>query len=324
MNRVFVTFDYELFLGSHTGSVERSILAPTRRLIELANAKAVRFTFFVDVGFLVALKKAMHLFERLASEYSQIASQLQDLKGQGHSIQLHVHPQWEDAQFRDGAWIADVSRYRLQQFSQGEIERIVASYKAALVEIVGEGVYAFRAGGSCLQPFGPLRAALKANGIWLDSSIYRDGYMNTPTHQFDYRSMPDLPDWRFEEDPLVVEPNGYFKEVPISPMRYSRFFYLKMAAHRLLGTQRHRMMGDGRAVGSGRSEIMRQMLLGGNGVASLDSFRASCLVPAYKAMIKRGLDNHFVILGHPKALAESSLQHLGRLCDAYGPQFAVL
>ena len=57
MANIFVTFDYELFFGVQTGTAENCLLDPTNRLIQMAEKYQARFTFFVDVLYLMKLKE---------------------------------------------------------------------------------------------------------------------------------------------------------------------------------------------------------------------------------------------------------------------------
>ena len=54
--RILLTFDYEVFFGRSTGSVERTMLEPTEALLELADRYGVKLVFFVDAGFILRLR----------------------------------------------------------------------------------------------------------------------------------------------------------------------------------------------------------------------------------------------------------------------------
>src|SRR3569833_245097 len=251
-NKIYITLDYELFFGRLSGSIDKSVLEPTNRLIEIGRKHGVAFTFFVDAGMLHAMKKFAVSASELEVQHERIASQLRLLKSEGHSVQLHIHPHWEDSVYAEGRWIADVQRYRLDQFNDADVMRIVGTYKKALEATAGPGIHAFRAGGWCIQPFSRIGAALRKNGIVLDSTLYRNGFMHTHTHQFDFRGMPPLSSWQFEDDPMRPDAAGAFTEIPIAVTRYSRRFYLSMVFHRLKKTEKYRFIGDGDSNGGGR------------------------------------------------------------------------
>jgi hypothetical protein len=314
MTRIYATFDYETFFGADSGSVERSIIEPSNALDAIARRAGVRFTFFADAGHLVALRRAAAKHSRARRDYERLAAQLRDLKSSGHSIQLHVHPHWEDSAFNGECWKTDTRRYRADQFSPAEVESIVTSYKAELVGVLGAEVVAFRAGGWCVQPFSVLRDVLLKIGISID----------TASHKFDFRSAPDLAEWRFNSDPLVPDDSGLFRELPISSIRYSRRFYAHMAAHRILRTAREKMMGDGAAIGSGKMSAIRSILWGKLDFVSSDGPRARLLEKAYEQWQSKEAKDVFVILGHPKATSKTSLDWLSRFCEAHRDEFQII
>ena len=55
--QIHLTFDYELFFGSSSGSVDNCIIKPTQRLIDIAKIHDITLVFYVDAGYLFQLKK---------------------------------------------------------------------------------------------------------------------------------------------------------------------------------------------------------------------------------------------------------------------------
>ena len=159
----------------------------------------------------------------LAESYQQVTSQIRELDSKGHTIALHIHSHWEDAIYEDGRWIFDTSRYRLSSFSRQEGDEIIRRYFNELAQHCEKPIKAFRAGGWCIQPFDVFRATFAELGIVIDSSLYKDGYMATKSHQFDFRGMPNATLWNFNSDPMKIEKNGVFTEIPIASTTYSRF-----------------------------------------------------------------------------------------------------
>ena len=300
------------------------MLEPTHRLINIARRRGVAYTFFVDAGMLCAMRRHEPQAPDLLRQRELIAAQLRLLKGEGHSIQLHIHPHWEDTRYIGDQWAVDVSRYRLNQFIAADVMRIVSDYRSELKSIVGDGIHVFRAGGWCIQPFSHIATALSVNCIDMDSTLFRAGHMATATHQFDFRGMPTQKSWRFEDDPLVPAIGGRFTEIPISTTYYSRMFYLSMVFHRLAKTPRYRFIGDGSAVGGGRFNTIKMMLNGGYGVVTLDGFRVQRLLASYEALGKSSHSSNFVVIAHPKALCDKSFAVLDLLAERYRHNFSVL
>ena len=73
---VYFTFDYELFFGSNSGTVQNCILKPTYELIKIAEKHNVKFVFFVDSGFLIKLDEYRKSFPILENDYKKSQSNL--------------------------------------------------------------------------------------------------------------------------------------------------------------------------------------------------------------------------------------------------------
>ena len=225
--KIFITLDYELFFGPRFGTVLASIIEPTERLIEIANKHNIRMTFFIDIGYIIKLKKYKSKYIELEQDYKLITEQIQVLASSGHDVQLHIHPHWEDSYYDGSKWVMVTERYRLHDFSNDEIKDIVFRYKKSLEEITCNQIFTYRAGGWCIQPFSKIKQALKENGLWLDSTLFKNGTAKSSTHFFNFKNMPEKIQYSFEDDPLVEAPNGYFLEVPISSYKISLLFHLK-------------------------------------------------------------------------------------------------
>lgn len=306
--KVHVTFDYELFFGTHSGSVENCLIRPTKKLIEIANNTDSKFIFFVDVGCILAMEKFEKEYPNLKYEKDLIIDQLKTLNRLGHLLQLHIHPHWEDSFYDGKNWHFIYDRFRLHNFSDNEISILVKKYKEYLETITDKSVFAFRAGGWNLQPFSAISNALKENSVYLDSSVFKGGFSDSNTHRFDYRHCPEPSFWRFETDPLVENTEGYFVELPISSFKYSPFFYWKFAFIKIFKIGGHFPLGDGLPVGSSKKNIIRMLFMPSLGTVSCDGFRAFCLEKAFNIYKKN--ESHFVVIGHPKASTPYSLKYL--------------
>jgi hypothetical protein len=317
MNRMHFTFDYELFFGARTGTVERCMLEPTATLMELAGRHNVPFIFFVDAGMLASMRRQVKAFPELDRVLTSISRQIERLAQAGHSVQLHIHPHWQDSFYDGNQWKMETARYRLAQFSDAEVHEIVREYKNEVAQITGHPVFAFRAGGLCIQPFSKIARALRANQIHIDSSVYRGGRMHSPSHQFDFTYAPPKTVWNFEEDPCQEATNGYFTEYPITPHYYSQFFFARMAMHRMLRTKRLERIGDGSGMVGDSARIASMLLRGSEDMASLDGYRVTELAAAIRHFHAQEKDGHFVAIGHPKALSRKSFVTIADLAEQY-------
>ena len=310
--RTLLTLDYEVFFGSQTGTVARTLLEPTGALLGVARKYGARLVFFVDAGFILRLRQEMRKSARLRAEHDAICRQVQKLARAGHEIQLHIHPHWEDSRWTEQGWDLEGSRYALHAFSPSEIQEICLRYSAVLRELAGpDAAYAYRAGGWVIQPFEKLRGALLEAGVTIDSTVYADGRSEGEIQPYDFRGAPAKSRWRFDADPLVEVPDGPFLEVPIASRRLSPLFYWKFAWAKKMGGIPHRPFGDGRAVAMSRKDLLRKMLRASSSVVSIDGYKASFLADAAADYRARGIED-FVVIGHPKALTPYSVKCLDR------------
>lgn len=310
MNNILITLDYELFFGSRVGTLQNCILTPTSKLVKILEKHHVKATFFVDSGYLVKLQELKEQFPLLEKEYQAISSQIKALDNDGHSIQLHIHPHWEESTFDGKNWIMNTQKYRLHHFSELEIEDILFRYKKALTDIVGDKIFAHRAGGWCMQPFDKLKNAFKKHHIWLDSTVFENGRNKSQTHYFDFRDSPKKTEWNFEDNPLKETASGFFKEIPISAYRLSPLFFWKLVYFKKFGGAIHQTFGDGSPAGGSNIDKLRMLTRHTHSVVSMDGYKSSFLEKAYQSFLKKNDCKNFVIIGHPKSMSEYSLKKL--------------
>ncbi|MBT9488959.1 MAG: hypothetical protein IV093_15760 [Rubrivivax sp.] len=305
---IVLSLDYEVYFGRRTGSVERSLIAPTQALLALAARYRVPLVFFVDVLYLQALQDAARAHAGPRKDLARIQRQLAACVHGGHELQLHLHPHWVDARWSDDGWQMDMRRYRLHDFARDQIHGLVQTGVDTLRCFTGR-VSAFRAGGWCLQPFEALHDALLAAGIAIDSTVFAGGYQHGAGHDFDFRRAPPLSRWRFDRDPLVPAAQGRFLEVPIASHLVGPGFYWRLALARRLKQAHHRPLGDGSAMALGRQDLARKLLWPSTSVVSIDGLKADFLEAAYRRYRALGHAD-FVVIGHPKAVTPHSLQRL--------------
>jgi hypothetical protein len=306
---IYITLDYELYFGAKSGTAQKSIIEPTEALINIADKHAVKLVFFVDVGYLIKLDQFKSKDAHIAKEHEIVFEQVAHLANSGHDIQLHIHPHWEDSYYEKGKWHIDTSKYKLSDFDEEEIMRIVTTYKNYLERTTNKPVFAFRAGGWCIQPFSKVMRALKENGVWLDSTVFYGGHNASKTHYFDFKRAPKKDYWKFEKDPLKINTDGYFTEIPITSKRLSPLFFWKLAFTKKMGGPLHKSFGDGTAAGGSKKDKLRMLAQLSNSVVSIDGYKASYLKSAYQKAKSKNR-SHFVVIGHPKALTPYSLRKL--------------
>lgn len=306
--KLFLTYDYELFFGEPTGSVEKCIIQPTNHLREIANRTGIKMVFFIDVGYLKKLEEYRGTYSKVNHEFQLIKNQIHDLVREGHDCQLHIHPHWEDVKHDGKKWLMNTSRYKLDDFSNTEIERILIEYHSILERWTGKTVHSYRAGGWCLQPFDRIENGFRKIGIKVDSTVFPKGKFTAGNYYYDFTKTPNKSKWKFQNDLCKENNKGSFWEYPISNYNYSPLFFWRLFILGRLKPKYHKPMGDGYPMSS--PGLRKEMLTKGKVLsASVDGY----FVTKLNAVLKRNQQKKFqetVIIGHPKACTLFALKQL--------------
>src|SRR4051812_11324393 len=95
--------DWELS-GTGAGDARELQFEPMRKLVTIYNAHGIRGSFNAEVMQQLTFRK----FEREHPELKTLADEwdeaVRETHAQGHDIQLHIHPQWTGAEYKDGEW----------------------------------------------------------------------------------------------------------------------------------------------------------------------------------------------------------------------------
>lgn len=225
--KIILSFDYELFFGNCSGTVQKTLIDPTNRILDAMDSVGFKGNFFVDWQMLKYLKEVNT--EKTISDLNMIIDQLKDMVRRGHRVELHIHPHWIDAKYNgDGTWdFSDFQHYSLNRFTEEDIINMFGEGINLLTSIVCEvdseyEIIAFRAGGWAIQPFSLLKKAFSRSGIKIDSSVAAGIYGENQYSYFDFIDSPKDVMWRFEDDILIPNEKGRFIEIPISS--YKRDF----------------------------------------------------------------------------------------------------
>lgn len=252
MKSVILSYDYELFFGDLSGTVEKSLIQPTNRLMDCMEQCGFRGDFFVDWQMLKYLKEVNT--ERTLSDLQLIENQLKDMVRRGHRIELHIHPHWVDAKYNgDGTWdFSDFTHYSLNSFTEEEILQMFDEGVSLLTGIAREvepdyKIVAFRAGGWAVQPFTALKKAFLKTGIKIDSSVMRGTYAQNEGSYYDFRNVPLTKDgyYRFEDDVCQEKKDGKFIEVPISNVKQGFWYRVIRRMYAMLPMHNIKCLTDG-------------------------------------------------------------------------------
>ena len=225
MKSLILTLDYELY-GNGSGNIYTHIIEPTERILSLAAQYNAKITFFVEVVEFWRIEEEWLKGNTMGYDkkpIDDIRKQLQEAHKQGHDIQLHLHPQWVDAEYKNDAWSVNLADWRLGGYNkQGEysLENLLVKGKVTLEEWIkpvdaGYECIALRAGGYNIQPSVELVKAMQKAGLKVDSSIYPGGKETGTLSNYDYSSIAaDKELWQTGEE-LEKEGTSGIYELPI-------------------------------------------------------------------------------------------------------------
>jgi len=215
---LLITFDYELFLGKRSGSVNKCLLSPTDEIRALLNKNNLKAIFFVDTTYLFRLKNEALKNKNCEKNLELIYKQLHQLKQDGHYIYHHIHPHWLDAIYLPeiDQWdLSNISKYPFSQISDEERDAIMEFSFSVINEFEVNHPSGFRAGGLYIQPFDIFKPYFKKYNILYDFSVVPDDFSFTKEFSYDYRNSPSEP-YKFKENIAINDETGDFFEFPIS------------------------------------------------------------------------------------------------------------
>jgi hypothetical protein len=186
-----LTHDWEL-RGDGSGDIEQIQFAPMRALLEIYRKHGAATTFLPD------LMQQLR-FRRLGANHPDLKimadswdKHVREAFQQGHDIQLHLHPQWKDAQYEDGRWRLDGDWSILNYDREAAVTMLGDSkqYLENLLQPIDSSYrcLAFRAGALAAAPSDHLFKSLASLGIRLDVSIAGGLLVNNRNLQLDYRA----------------------------------------------------------------------------------------------------------------------------------------
>lgn len=235
MKEIILTLDYELF-GNGKGDVFRHIVEPTQHIMKIAKRNNAHLTFFFEVVEYWRMKEEWERGNKMGYEQNPIAAmekQILEAVREGHDVQLHLHPQWVDAQWTEAGWVVDDTSHRLGHYSrEGEYSMVelLRKGKETLEQLITpvKPYYhctALRAGGYNAFPSDEIVKAMREVGMKMDSSLYPGGFAQGEIADYDYRTLPnDKGIWSVDnrlEEPKQGKTGIY--ELPICSLGITRW-----------------------------------------------------------------------------------------------------
>lgn len=308
----FITYDYELCLGAETGTPEGCLIRPMDALCEMFEKYGVKVNVFVDAAYLLRLHELKDQYAQLQEDYNKVSENVRYLSKKGHSIQLHFHPQWINAQFINAKWELDNEHYKLSDFPI-DVQINKLSKAIELLQTLSDNtIVAFRAGGFSIENFKELAPLLYNKGIFIDTSVLRGGFINSRFQTYDYRNIPSSSSYHFRDSNKIDDNDGCFIEYPISVMEVSSllYVYLKNFKRNKLEKQyksySNQRWNDGLGIGESLDKktriinILKRLFLKSPLYASADGSLVFFLKDVLLYSSKKYRGDDFVIIGHPK------------------------
>ncbi|MCX8080617.1 MAG: hypothetical protein N3F09_05195 [Bacteroidia bacterium] len=322
---VCLTFDYELFFGSRSGTVKKCLLEPTEKLLQIFSKHKIQTTFFVDASYLLKLRESAIQNPFSADEWSMISTQLIYLVNDGHELGLHIHPHWMDVERKGKNWQMSTDRYRFHQWEK-DIRDQHFNEACALLREYYKGLASFRAGGWCIQPFEDFKALFEKNRLFIDSSVVPGFKMNTRHHQFDFTDFPEGKSYlKFSYDPCKEDADGPFLELPVSADIISPWHQYKMFWFHRINPEIHLPLGDGDWI-KDKSFHYKKYIFPYKHFASTDGYYVSRMKNNLMKTFKKGEDI-YITLGHPKSMSVYSFEELEKFivfAKSQGVRFSTL
>ena len=333
---IYITLDYELFLGATTGTPQNCLIKPMHALMEVLDKTNTKLSVFVDGAYLYRMWQLRERFEGIQEDYKTVLENIRDVSRRGHSIQYHFHPQWLYSDYEDGrGWKMDFEHYKLSDVPMDVLAVAFKSGIDIIEKAIGKKIGAFRAGGYTLCDYNCYGKLFRENGIVLDSSVIPGAIVNSKFQQYNYKNAPKKSLYSFSDDVCkeINCSNDSLIEMPISVSdRMLSLTYL-FKKRQLLSQYKPKMVyGDGKGVGTQltKQQRMKGLLKKFFGMvrmtATIDNFSSLELMKVYESNRKRGMKD-LVVIGHPKAVTDASLCNVELFVDkmrAAGNEFHTL
>jgi len=185
--------DWELF-GDGSGDYFAIQHRPLEELVKICEDGGAKLTVMAEIGQQLAHQKIAETQGWAREIVEGWESILQKTVRSGSDVQLHLHPQWLGAEYKNNKWNVDLTKWAVSSVQPEEMEEVLTkgkTYLESLLQPVDSGYecIAFRAGAYCIQPSAVVIEKLLKVGIVCDTSVvcgmynppfydYRDAYSN--------------------------------------------------------------------------------------------------------------------------------------------------
>jgi len=312
---IFITLDYELFLGDVTGTPENCLIRPMDTLCNSLDKYNIKFIIFVDAVYLLRMFQLKEEHQQVKNDYELVVNHLKQLNAQGHDIQLHFHPQWLYSSWdkKEGRWFLDFDHYKLSDMDKNFAFKSFAEAKDLLDTTIGKKTYAFRAGGYSLETFSNYIELFKKNDIYIDSSVCRLANQKSKYQEYDYRNIPDKIIYKFNDSIKNEHQEGKFLELSISSCKWNPIYYFLVLRPYMMKYRPKIIFKDGVSIvlkeNNKYFKKVKKLFQAKIFQDSIDGPMSNMLNIVYQNTIDQKQDN-LVFIGHPKNFSDQSIHNL--------------
>lgn len=216
--------DWELS-GNGSGDIRQLQFEPLRRLVAIYNRLGIHGSFNAEVMQQITFRQHQNEHKELklwADEWDDI---VRETFRQGHDIQLHIHPQWQDAEYKSGRWELTAD-WSILNYSREQASQMLHRGKEYLEKLLRDidpsyRCVSFRSGAWCIAPSPHMLDLLVELGIVFDMSIVAGVKYDTRNIKLDYTTCeeeflpyyPVMTDARKVSDkvePIICVPTNCF------------------------------------------------------------------------------------------------------------------
>ncbi len=300
---IIYTFDYELFLGAKSGTVDICLIQPVNKILKLLNEYNNRGIFFVDTTYLLKLKEEKK--PEAVRDFKKISLQLQQMVKGGHYVYPHLHPHWLDAKYSVDLhqWqLLNLNKYSFNSLSIEERANLFQSSIDLLKEILlpvkpDYQIDGYRAGGWTIQPFTDFKPYFLKYGLKYDFTVLPGSYMKSSAQNYNFIDSPSNFIYRFQDDIVIENENGEFVEFTISRLKTRKLIRLLNRIFLKALPSKFKLNGDGASV------IREDMHVESVSDYHMVSFEllTFVLLPSYLDYIKK--NNYMQFISHSKMMS---------------------
>ena len=173
------SLDYEIH-GNGEGDPRELMVARTERLQDVLEEFGAKLTIMADTVEILKFREHRDATGRDEYGYEAIEGQLKKTVARGHDVQLHLHPAYARARAEGGTVVLDYGEYDLARLGYDRIFGLVKDGKGYLEGLLQPvrpdySCIAFRAANWSMSPSATIVRALLANGIRIDTSVFKYG-----------------------------------------------------------------------------------------------------------------------------------------------------